>query len=104
MFSWDPEGFLDFLLQNRCGIDYTDLVGCTALFEAACDGHENAMRRLLERGEDPLAVCEAETVLSVAAREKHVGAVKLILRVFDERGLDLGEVEGALEQAQGGIR
>lgn len=39
-------------------------------------------------------------MFSVAAREKHVGAVKLILRVFDERGLDLCEVDRALKQAQ----
>ncbi|KGO77625.1 hypothetical protein PITC_074510 [Penicillium italicum] len=96
----DPEGLLDFLLQNGCSINDTDMRGRTAFFLAAGDGRQDAMRRLLERGADLLVAFEGETPLSVAAREQKIGAVEFILEEFDERELSLGEVEGALKRAQ----
>ncbi|KAL2820983.1 ankyrin repeat-containing domain protein [Aspergillus cavernicola] len=96
----DPEGLLDFLLQNGCSIDDRDRAGRTALWLAAYEGNQGGMRRLLERGADPNVVCQGETALSVAARKKHVGAVEVILGVFDERGLDLGLVERLLKRAE----
>ncbi|CAI7605534.1 unnamed protein product [Penicillium palitans] len=96
----DPEGLLDFLLERGCSIDDPDSMGRTAFFLAAYNDDKNVTRRLLERGADPLAVWEGDAALSVVARYKDVGAVEVILRAFDERGLSLGEVEGALKQAQ----
>ncbi|KAJ5200052.1 hypothetical protein N7472_005256 [Penicillium cf. griseofulvum] len=100
MAKEDPEGLLDFLLQNGCKIDDTNHIGRTALFLAAYDRDESVMRRLLDRGADPLVGCLGETVLSIAVNEKNVGAVKLILEVFDERRLDLGEIEEVLKGAE----
>ncbi|CAI7584945.1 unnamed protein product [Penicillium glandicola] len=96
----DPEGWLDFLLENGCSIDDMDWEGRTALFLAAHKGDEDGIRRLLDRGADLLVVCQGETVLSVAARERHIHAVQLILGVFHERGFDLGEVDWMLQQAE----
>ncbi|KAL4780628.1 ankyrin repeat-containing domain protein [Aspergillus varians] len=97
----DPEGsFLDFLLQNGCSIDDTDVMGRTALVMAACEDQPVNMRLLLERGADPLFSYLGDTILSVAARAACVDAVEVILGVFDERGLGLGEVEGVLKLAE----
>jgi ankyrin repeat protein len=96
----DPEGLLDFLLQNGCKIDDTNHIGRTALFLAAYYRDESVMRRLLDRGADPLVGCLGETVLSIAVNEKNVGAVKLILEVFDERQLELSEIEEVLKGAE----
>lgn len=96
----DPEGMLDFLLERGCSIDDPDSMGRTAFFLAAYNENKNVTRRLLERGADPLVVWRGDAALSVVARYKDVGAVEVILRAFDERGLSLDEVEGALKQAQ----
>ncbi|KAJ5817795.1 hypothetical protein N7447_007803 [Penicillium robsamsonii] len=96
----DPEGVLDFLLQNGCSIDDTNWEGRTALFLAAYGKDENVMRRLLDRGADPLFDFLGVNVLSVAVKENDAGAVKVLLEVFDERGLDLGEIEVALKLAE----
>ncbi|KAJ5496841.1 hypothetical protein N7463_008828 [Penicillium fimorum] len=99
----DPGGMLDFLLQNGCSIDDTNWVGRTALFLAVYEKDESVMRRLLDRGADPLVDFLGVKVLSVAVEENNVGAVKVLLEVFDERDLDLGEIEVALKLAEENI-
>ncbi|KAJ5492332.1 hypothetical protein N7453_010429 [Penicillium expansum] len=96
----DPEGLLDLLLHNGCRIDDTDALGRTAFIRAAGHGHQDAMRWLLKQGANLLVAFEGETALSVAVREGQLGAVAIILWAFDDRGLTLGEVEGALKRAE----
>ncbi|KAJ5356295.1 hypothetical protein N7517_010904 [Penicillium concentricum] len=96
----DPEGLLDFLLQNGCSIDDTNFVGRTALFLSAYDNDESVMRRLLDRRADPLLDCLGVNVLSIAVKESNLGAVKMLLKVFDERKLGFGELEEVLKQAE----
>ncbi|KAL4861552.1 hypothetical protein BDV12DRAFT_203894 [Aspergillus spectabilis] len=98
----DPDGMLDFLLQNACSIDDTDDIDRTALFIAANVGAEDAMLRLLERGAYPLIGGSGETALSLAARNGYVAGVRATVQVLDERKLDLGEREvgNVLQQAE----
>lgn len=72
----------------------------TALFYAAELGSARSMQPLLKKGADVQVVCCEETPLSVAAKGKHLDAVRLILRAFDERGLGLDQVENMLNQAE----
>ncbi|KAJ9493186.1 hypothetical protein VN97_g17 [Penicillium thymicola] len=92
----DHEELLDLLLARGCTIDDTDLMGRTAFYLAAYNGDKNVMRRLLEQGADPLVVWRGDAALSVVAKYQDAGAVEVVLRAFDERGLSLGEVEGAV--------
>ncbi|KOS48725.1 hypothetical protein ACN38_g270 [Penicillium nordicum] len=96
----EEEELLDLLLARGCRIDDTDSRGRTAFYLAAYNGDKNVMRRLLERGADPLIVWQGDAALSVVAKFQDAGAVEVVLRAFDERGLSLGEVEGVLKQAQ----
>ncbi|KAJ5932271.1 hypothetical protein N7516_006760 [Penicillium verrucosum] len=97
--SWDS-GLL--LLAQRVNLWNASQMGGTrtAFYLAAYNGDKNVMRRLLERGADPLVVWQGDVALSVVAKFQDAGAVEVVLRAFDERGLSLGEVEGALKQAQ----
>lgn len=72
----------------------------TALFRSAELGYARSMKPLLDKGADVQVVCCEETPLSVAAKGKHLDAVLLILRAFDERGLRLDQIENMLNQAE----
>ena len=93
-------GLLDFLLEKGCSVHDTDYAGNPALFLAARDKDEGAMRRLLLRGADPLVGRWGETALSIAVKNGHVAAVQDMIRVLDERKVEVGEVEGLLERAE----
>lgn len=67
---------------------------------AAGLGYARSMKPLLDKGADVQVVCCEEKPLSVAAKGKHLDAVLLILRAFDERGLRLDQIENVLNQAE----
>ncbi|BCS23772.1 uncharacterized protein APUU_40216A [Aspergillus puulaauensis] len=96
----DPDGLLDFLLENGCSVHDTDYVGHPALFLAAKEKDETAMRRLLRRGADPLVGRWGETVLPVVVGNGLFDAVRDILGVLDERQVGSKEVEGVLKRAE----
>ncbi|KAL4944672.1 hypothetical protein BDV06DRAFT_220076 [Aspergillus oleicola] len=105
-FKKDPEGMLDSLLQN--GFDINELIDDsherTALVCAVEVGNENAMRRLLKRGtvsDSRPSLEDAEAALIIAAREGNLVAVELVLEAFDERRMELSEVEKDAEPYRG---
>ena len=70
-------------------VDTTDSAGSTALHKAACNGHLEVVRLLIDSGSKHVANNNGNTPLHWASGASHVDVVKLLLERFESDGIDV---------------